>query len=409
MAGARVFPWANPGIIHALWNVRFYYEECELHDDGKVHVSYWINLAMVGMRTETVQLDPFEMIAVRFFYPEEYAGAEEGQTVYMPAINLRSLHRHQFKGELQTAVDVGLLAAGGAGLLGAGTRLARALAALDLAVSAADLTVREFRHEIARTDHGRDFLAAWDVVSTLITAYGVARLAMHAPAAIRRLRSAFERFRGASPSLPAETMRRIESEVDDVLRQADEAEAAAGAGGRPGQTGGADDVTETATGQHATGSADTGDAARIDDTVDAAGHTPGSTPQATGSAPSVPLRRPAPRHSAARVNQRTVAKELNTVIEPGVDVAGDVAAINAGQATRVGGNYVIHGRTYGVHDGTLYPISGPGFHQLSRGAFKALGVLNELGNTERAAEILGRMGVSAADRAAALRVFEVLP
>jgi hypothetical protein len=409
MAGARVFPWANPGIIHSLWNVRFYYEECELHDDGKVHVSYWINLAMFGLRTETVQLDPFEMIAVRFFYPEEYAGAEEGQTVYMPAINLRSLHRHQFKGELQTAVDIGLLAAGGAGLFGAGTRLARALAALDLAVSAADLTVREFRHEIARTEHGRDFLAAWDVVSTLITAYGVARLAMHAPAAIRRLRSAFERFRSVSPSLPAETMRRIESEVDDVLRQADEAEAAAGAGTRPGQTSGADDAAETATGQHSTGSADTTDATRIDDTSDAASHTPESTPQATGPSLPAPLRRPAPRHSAARVNQRTVAKELNTVIEPGVDVAGDVAAINAGQATRVGGNFVIHGRTYGVHDGTLYPISGPGFHQLSRGAFKALGVLNELGNTARASEILGRMGISAPDRAAALRVFEVLP
>jgi hypothetical protein len=273
MAGARVFPWANPGLIHALWNVRFYYEECELHDDGKVHVSYWINLAMFGLRTETVQLDPFEMIAVRFYYPEEHAGAEEGQTIYMPAINLRGLHRHQFKGELQTVVDVGLLAAGGAGLVGAGTRLARIVAALDLAVAAADITIRDFRHEIARTEHGRDFLAAWDAVSTLIAAYGVARLAMHAPAAIRRLRSTFERFRAVSPPLPADTMRRIESEVDDVLHQADEAEeaaAAAGASGSPGQTSGAGDAVDSATGQTSTGRADAGDAARLDDSADTA-------------------------------------------------------------------------------------------------------------------------------------------
>jgi hypothetical protein len=45
MAGAQVFPWANPGVIHALWNRRFYYEECELHDDGKIHIGYWSNFA----------------------------------------------------------------------------------------------------------------------------------------------------------------------------------------------------------------------------------------------------------------------------------------------------------------------------------------------------------------------------
>jgi hypothetical protein len=258
MAGAQVFPWANPGLIHALWNRRFYYEECELHDDGKVHISYWINFAGFGLRTQTVRLDPFEMIAVRFFYPEEYAGAEVGETIYMPAINLRSLHRHQFKGDLQTAVDVGLLAAGGAGLIGAGTRLARIIAALDLAAAAADITIREFRQEIARTEQGRDFLAAWDVVSTLITVYGVARVAMHAPAALRRLRTMFERFRAAPPPLPADTMRRIESEVDDVLRQADEAEEAAAAG-QTSQTSGADDTVDAATGQHSTTSTGAGD------------------------------------------------------------------------------------------------------------------------------------------------------
>lgn len=120
------------------------------------------------------------------------------------------------------------------------------------------------------------------------------------------------------------------------------------------------------------------------------------------------LRAPASRHTAARVTQKTLAKEKNTVIAPGVDVAGDVAAINSGRATRVGADWVVNGRTYGVHDGTLYPISGPGFYQLSRGGFKVLGVYNEFGNTPRATSILDRMGASAADRAAALEVYNVL-
>jgi hypothetical protein len=126
------------------------------------------------------------------------------------------------------------------------------------------------------------------------------------------------------------------------------------------------------------------------------------------AAPAVPLRGPAARHTASRVTQRSVAKDVNTVIEPGVRVADDVAAINAGQAVRSGNTFAVNGRTYGVHDGTLYPISGPGFHTLSRGGYKALGVYNTFGNTPRAAEILSRMGTSSADNAAALRVFEII-
>ncbi|HEX8110293.1 MAG TPA: hypothetical protein VF516_21325 [Kofleriaceae bacterium] len=139
---------------------------------------------------------------------------------------------------------------------------------------------------------------------------------------------------------------------------------------------------------------------------------PATSPQgqtadmSSASTESAALRGPARRHWAATVNQSTVAKNLNTVIEPGVDVAGDVAGIQAGKAARVNGNYVIHGRMYGVHDGTLYPISGPGFHQLNRGAFQALGVLNKLGNTPQAHTILERMkNVGPAEIEAALKMW----
>ena len=135
---------------------------------------------------------------------------------------------------------------------------------------------------------------------------------------------------------------------------------------------------------------------------------PGGSGGKSTSAPKQIFGEPHARHTATRVKQGTVAKNLNTVIEPGVDVAGDVAAINAGKATRVKGNWVVNGRTYGVEEGgRLFPIEGSGFHQLSRGAFKALGVFNKFGNTPRAAEILSLMKATEADKAAALRVWEV--
>ena len=89
------------------------------------------------------------------------------------------------------------------------------------------------------------------------------------------------------------------------------------------------------------------------------------------------------------------------MIAPWVDVAGDVAAINAGRATRVGDTFVVNERTYGVHEGTLYPIAGLGYHRLDRGAYKALGVYNAFGDGPRAAEILDMMGIDSEQRAAA--------
>ncbi len=117
---------------------------------------------------------------------------------------------------------------------------------------------------------------------------------------------------------------------------------------------------------------------------------------------------PAQRHYASKVTQKTLVKENNTVIEPWVDVAGDVNAINAGNAIKDGQNFIINGRTYGYHDNTLYPISGEGFHLLDRGAFKALGVYNNFGNTQKATQILDNMGMSEEARAAALRVWEAI-
>ncbi len=130
-----------------------------------------------------------------------------------------------------------------------------------------------------------------------------------------------------------------------------------------------------------------------------------STDQATTT---LNLRPPAQRHFVRKVTQRTVAKDKNTVIASGVDIAGDVAAINAGRVPREGNTFTLSSRTYGVENNTtLFPISGPGLQLLDRGAFKALGVYNKFGDTPRAAEILDNMGISIEQRATALSVWRV--
>lgn len=123
--------------------------------------------------------------------------------------------------------------------------------------------------------------------------------------------------------------------------------------------------------------------------------------------PGIPLRRPAERHWMSRVGPRTLAKESNTVIESRVDVGADLEAINAGRALRQGQDFIVNGRTYRAKgDGSCFPVSGPGLHVLNRGAFKALGVYNEMGLEPAAEAQLDRMSIRSDARAAAREAYE---
>jgi hypothetical protein len=108
----------------------------------------------------------------------------------------------------------------------------------------------------------------------------------------------------------------------------------------------------------------------------------------------LPLKPPnASRHVIDQIPYRPYkVTDINTIIEPWVDVEADVAAINRGAATYANERYTINGRVYGVHAGRrLFPVSGAGFIQLSRTAYRILGVYNQFGDTPEAARIIGYM------------------
>jgi hypothetical protein len=224
---ARTFPWADPGLIRAIWNVRFYYEVAEFTDQGRLRFVYWTNMAFMGVRNQAVEVDPMEMIIVHFHEDETEAGASRGQTIPMPAISLLSLVQKQFRGEMQTVADIALIGLGGAGLVGASTRLGRIIAALELAFGAADVVVRDFRARIARSEQGREFLEVWDIVSVLIAIYGFTRLAIEGVRIFLRLRRAWRAFRGSDDAVRmGDQLDPLRQQVDDVVDRADEARVA---------------------------------------------------------------------------------------------------------------------------------------------------------------------------------------
>ncbi|MCB9745935.1 MAG: DUF4157 domain-containing protein [Alphaproteobacteria bacterium] len=217
MDSAVTLPWADPGLFSALYNVRFAYEVCELDDQGKLHVKYWTNLAFFGMEGEELTLDPFELVRVMFAWPEALVGAQAGQSVWMPAVNLYGLYRKQFKQELGTAADVLLLMSGVGGLTAAGGRMAQLVATLEFAFGAADLSVQDLRPQLREHDEGRTFLLIWDKISTLLMIYGVARLLRALPELFAGLAEAWRQLRSRGEALD-EGAKALGAQVDDLLR-----------------------------------------------------------------------------------------------------------------------------------------------------------------------------------------------
>ncbi len=97
-------------------------------------------------------------------------------------------------------------------------------------------------------------------------------------------------------------------------------------------------------------------------------------------------------------------------MDPRVDVAADVLAINRGEALRKGDTDTLHGRTYVLEpSGTLSPRVGDGVYVLNRGAFRALWIYREFGDGDHADAILDRLhNVGPMERGAARSVLRAI-
>jgi hypothetical protein len=124
------------------------------------------------------------------------------------------------------------------------------------------------------------------------------------------------------------------------------------------------------------------------------------------------IRVPSSRHNLNQIGGKSPAKADNTVVMPGVDAGADLRAITSGQAhwnpdTQ---RYELpNGRIYGVKDnGTLFPVSGPGFEQLGRGEYQALQhYIRNDGDVAAAEAAMARNPfITAADRQWALEIFQ---
>jgi hypothetical protein len=111
-------------------------------------------------------------------------------------------------------------------------------------------------------------------------------------------------------------------------------------------------------------------------------------PEVRSSATSQIVSARSPRHT-----------NVNTIIMPWIDVVADVAAIRKGRATRDGNAFSVHGRVHVLEStGRLFPRHGNGFHQLSRGAYRALSLDNDDELHMDPEQMLDLEGITAVDR-----------
>ncbi len=219
-----ILPWASPGLIHSFWNRRFVYEDVSINDKGKIHIEFWATFLGMGLKfVQKHDFDPNELIGVYFYFEEEEVGAPKGKTIFMPAINFLSLYNKQFRQNLRLLGDVALIGLGGLGVISATTKLGKFIAILELAFGVADVTINEFRSEIAKTEAGKNFLKVWDTVSYVIGAYGMARVALKLPSVFKGLKKAHIEFKESKPNLKPSNLKKVDDSVNDVLKKADDA------------------------------------------------------------------------------------------------------------------------------------------------------------------------------------------
>lgn len=251
-----VFPWADPGLISLLWKDRFSYN-VSIKDNGKINVRYTapktgleqmgdaaaaqIILPGLGPGIVTtynqfvsnftqqqkegdlvpsatnIELDPFDLVKVRFYQDEDHVGQIEGAEYYMPAINLLTLEHSQHMNDLGKAFDIGMLVLGvvtGAAAISAASKIGKIIAVADIVFAVGDAIVKEFKSVLAKTEAGRQFLAVWDAVSIAFAVFGIAQLAVEGVQLVDKLSNNWYRCSDEVKKVLGPKANIIEGQVD---------------------------------------------------------------------------------------------------------------------------------------------------------------------------------------------------
>jgi hypothetical protein len=223
----HIFYWLSPGLF-SQFKYHFHrvnYSDMKFTKEGKLSFDMQHTYIMTDPK-EHIELEPYEMIAVKFITKPEAMEAPEGEELtYMPAINLYALYNEQWNQEAIAAVDVALLMAGGIGLIAKGSRLAKLVAILDTTLAAAALVINDpvIRNKIAETEQGRKFLEVWDTVNGLIAIYGLAKVVVKLPKILQKLKSVYKEFKqDPGKGLKKEEVTRIDEQVTKVTKTSDE-------------------------------------------------------------------------------------------------------------------------------------------------------------------------------------------
>ncbi len=217
----HVFFWLSPGIFSQAFSThmhRIEYSDMEISDPGILSFDIQHTYVLTEAK-EHIELDPYEMVMVKFLSSGESLNAKTGDSVMMPAINLLALYNQQWNQEAFATIDIALTFAGGVGLLAKGSKLAKLFGALDFAIGVAALVINDYREKIAETDGGRKFLKVWDTVNGLIAVYGLARVATSIPKIFRELEEGYSEFRtNPSKNLNEDDLKKIDQETSKVIQ-----------------------------------------------------------------------------------------------------------------------------------------------------------------------------------------------
>jgi TANFOR domain-containing protein len=230
-AQQNFFTWFEGGLLKAFFDEEFVFnrfDNVSIADNGIVSFNYATDPKQHEETTTLINIKPFALVGIRVKgNPNEVLEAGDGDVVYVPGIILPLLISKKGTADLFDALNATAVVTGAGSILTGSSSFVIASGGIDVLLGGSALVVDNYKDDILKMSHGKEFLDAYVLVNDAFLIYFSSSAVLQLTQALPKLSNAFSNFKNAddfiklkatNPSKAAQ----IENEVEGVITKGDE-------------------------------------------------------------------------------------------------------------------------------------------------------------------------------------------
>jgi TANFOR domain-containing protein len=235
-AKQNYFTWFEGGILKAIFSdaaVFNRFDNVAIADNGIVSFRYATDPAQHDKTTTPIAIEPFRLVGLRILGgSNEVADAQQGSTVYIPAIMLPVLISKRGTADFFEALNATMVASGVGSIVTGATRFVIVSGGIDVLLGSSALVVDNYKEEISRMKHGENFLDAYILVNKAMILYFGSKTILQLTGALPKLKNAFVDLKNSDDFVKLKATNptkanKIAEEVEKVLKKGEDVNSAA--------------------------------------------------------------------------------------------------------------------------------------------------------------------------------------